>query len=258
MQFSLLCKCRYMLKYQTSFLQLHRLPAQWVREYGNDLPLHCTLSMENGKRWVVTMIEFANGCYFMSGWEEFVKDNYISHGDALTFTHIGAGEFHVMRYDSKNGCPHRDDCNVWDPSWEGPAKVEPDLDTSDDYESFEDELSDDSGAVHNPTHEVLGMGVIPQFSVMLKKTKYEHSLLQKFPSGFCKKHLSMISSACIGAYFTVEDQTWQMVLRNKNGKIRTKRGWKRFMTNNRVRAGMRCTFQLIDVDEVQFYVTFEL
>lgn len=68
----------------------------------------------------------------------------------------------------------------------------------------------------------------------------------------------MISSARVGAYFTVEDQTWQMVLRNKNGKIRTKRGWKRFMTDNRVRAGMRCTFQLIDVDEVQFYVTFEL
>ncbi|XP_042004329.1 uncharacterized protein LOC121753190 [Salvia splendens] len=233
-----------------------RIPAQWVREYGTELPLHCTLSMANGNRWVVTMIKFANGCYFMSGWEIFVKDNYISHGDGLTFTHIGAGEFHVMRYDAKNGCPHRDDYDVWDPSWEGPAKVEPDLDTSDDYESFENDSSDDSGAEDNPAPEDLEVGVIPQFSVMLKKPKHELSL--SFPSGFCKKHLCMISSECVGAYFTVEDRTWQMVLRNKHGKIRTKRGWKRFMIGNRVRAGMRCTFQLIDVDEVQFYVTFQV
>lgn len=74
-------------------------------------------------------------------------------------------------------------CNflvVWDPSWEGPYKVEPDLDTSDDYEFFEDELSDDSESADNPAHEVLGVGVIPEFSVMLKKTKYEHSLVRDF------------------------------------------------------------------------------
>ncbi|KAG6396561.1 hypothetical protein SASPL_142713 [Salvia splendens] len=48
--------------------------------------------------------------------------------------------------------------------------------------------------------------------------------------------MTMISSEWVGAYFTGEEQTWQMVLRNKNGKIRTKRGWKRFLTDNCIRA----------------------
>lgn len=57
-------------------------------------------------------------------------------------------------------------------------------------------------------------------------------------------------------YFMVEDKTWVVQLECDNKRILVKHGWRRFKDDNALVNEVVCNFLLVNMDEVQFYVTF--
>ncbi|KAL1559741.1 B3 domain-containing protein-like protein [Salvia divinorum] len=220
-----------------------RIPPEWVMQYGSDVPFQCVLFMPNRFCWTVRMLNIASRCHFNIGWKEFVIDNHIHNNDTLVFTHKGEGEFHVQRYDSVATCPPQVDYDAG-LYWEQQIEMEPDLDTSDDYVPSETgtETEGDSDDV---------LIEYPSLNITLTEKRFDRTL--ELPLRFYKTYLRM-SSLQAPVYFNVDGNTWLMSLENDAGKIRVKCGWKRFAEKNNLRPGMRLNFQLVDVDEVQFFV----
>ena len=59
-------------------------------------------------------------------------------------------------------------------------------------------------------------------------------------------------------YFNVGRETWMVKLDHSLTKIWVKHGWSLFKNGNNLVEGVRCHFKLIDANEVQFYVWFDL
>lgn len=95
-------------------LSLQRIPSEWVRHYGNDIPTQCVQSMPNGICFTVDILKLGTARYFTAGWDTFVRRNNLQNQDSISFTHIGGGEFHVLRFNSLTGCPSRAD---YDGGW---------------------------------------------------------------------------------------------------------------------------------------------
>ncbi|KAL1559252.1 B3 domain-containing protein REM1-like [Salvia divinorum] len=230
-----------------------RLPPKWVANHGGDLPFQCRLVMPNGTKWSVRLLRIENGCHFWGGWAEFVADNCIQHHDYLTFTLVDVGTFHVKRYDFGSGCPLRDD-------YELVADDEildihsPDIYTSDDYEPSESEIDTEEDYKFVEKHDALQGDGYLTFVIALTMSNIKRTLEISF--GFWAQHICM-ASLQVSVFFTVEDRTWEVVLRNSLTKIWVKRGWRHFKQDNALIEGVRCTFQLVDPDEPQFYVSFD-
>ncbi|KAL1553922.1 B3 domain-containing protein-like protein [Salvia divinorum] len=90
--------------------------------------------------------------------------------------------------------------------------------------------------------------------IALTKSNIERTL--EIPFGFWAQYIRMASLQA-SVFFTVEDRTWEVVLNNSLTKIWVKRGWRRFKQDNALIEGVRCTFQLVDPGEPQFYVSFD-
>lgn len=58
-------------------------------------------------------------------------------------------------------------------------------------------------------------------------------------------------------YFNVDGTTWLMSLKQKHWQIMISHGWQQFARAYSLVEGMSCFFQLVDADEVQFYVSFD-
>ncbi|KAG6400512.1 hypothetical protein SASPL_137349 [Salvia splendens] len=173
------CKFPSFLKWfdSNSNVDSLRLSPQWVRDYGEELSINCTLAMPNGLSWLVRVMKIVGGCYFGVGWSDFVHDNQIHNKDFLTFTHVGSGEFHVQRHDFMTGCPFRADYD--------------DLDTSDDYSHSECEAEEEH----------------PSFVVVLSKSDIKGSLVE---------HIGL-DSLQGNIFFMVDEKIWKVKIRVTQG-----------------------------------------
>ncbi|KAL1564634.1 B3 domain-containing protein-like protein [Salvia divinorum] len=232
-----------------------RLPPEFVAYHGNTLPFHCRLVLPNGRSWKVVLLNIASGCHFHTGWCDFILDNDTRHGDTLTFTLVSEGIFDVKRYGVESGCPPRRDIEVLNSDVESDEPYSPDVATSEDYEPSETDSEAHSDCSIDVSALALADYGHPTFVVVLTESSIKKSL--KISIEFWRQHIRT-SALEDPIYFTVESGgTWLLQLEHTETKIWVKKGWKRFKDANRLVVGVRCTFQLVDVDEVHFYVHFD-
>jgi hypothetical protein len=62
-----------------------------------------TLKSPSGETWCVAAEKIADELFFVSGWEEFVKDHELQENDLLLFTCSGRSSFEVLIFDA-TGC----------------------------------------------------------------------------------------------------------------------------------------------------------
>ncbi|KAG6394425.1 hypothetical protein SASPL_145009 [Salvia splendens] len=131
----------------------------------------------------------------------------------------------------------------------------PDVDTSDDYVPTQSECSFSSdGDDYASDAGVLDDDGCPTFTVNLNASNINRTL--EIPMAFWRRHVRMISlqdPVC----FNVNGDSWYIILDHNETKIWVKRGWRCFKERNNLVVGVRCHFQLIDRNEVQFYVWFD-
>ena len=80
-------------------------------------------------------------------------------------------------------------------------------------------------------------------------------MMQELPLRFLNVFVPEPSLQNELAYFTLDKNTWEMHTRSSNGKLWVRHGWKCFVRDNTLMVGDRLCFQLVEKDEVQFYVT---
>ncbi|KAG6408435.1 hypothetical protein SASPL_131447 [Salvia splendens] len=211
--------------------------------------------MQNRRRWVVRLVQVENGFYFRSSWNEFVRQNFLAQADFLAFHYVGGGEFQVYRFNSFSGCPSRPDYDAsLTPAYESDVDLYPDVKTSDDFDTSDEEAEDRADEDHDLRTSVRALSIgdgPPSFSVVLSAAHFNGTL--EMPLDFWKRYLYPRCFPC-KAYFTVHGSTWEMQVANTRGKIRIKRGWSLFKRRNSVGWGMTLHFLLSDINGIHFYV----
>ncbi|KAK4488351.1 hypothetical protein RD792_004109 [Penstemon davidsonii] len=78
---------------------LQRIPPEFTRRYGRNLPNHIFLKAPSGSLWEVELTHSRGQIYFHKGWKEF-KDYYsIELGHFLVFEYDMKSQFHVLIFD---------------------------------------------------------------------------------------------------------------------------------------------------------------
>ncbi|KAL1562904.1 B3 domain-containing protein REM1-like [Salvia divinorum] len=212
-----------------------RIPPERVERHGSELPIHCILMMPRGPKWIVCVLKLANGWHFRVGWPEFVRGNLLEHGDDLLFTLVRVGIFQVKKFKNGTGCPPRSDYE-FEVDYEFSDEYTPDVNSSDDDYNRTDDATDSSvgrGVAHD--RGALAGDSFPTFDMVLTRSHIRGTLI----------------------YFTTESNTWEITLEATDLSIHVKHGWRHFRRSNELTVGRRCTFQLVDFDDIQFYVTFD-
>ncbi|KAG6408419.1 hypothetical protein SASPL_131430 [Salvia splendens] len=251
-------------------LESLKVPHEWVHRHGRNLPHNCTLIMQNRRRWVVRLVQVENGFYFRSSWNEFVRQNFLAQADFLAFHYVGGGEFQVYRFNSFSGCPSRPDYDAsLTPAYESDVDLYPDVKTSDDFDTSDEEAEDRADDHDLRTSVARFPSVMDHLHhsalCFLQRTSmarwYIGCISQNYSvhssSGNAPRFLEAIPIPSVfpcKAYFTVHGSTWEMQVANTRGKIRIKRGWSLFKRRNSVGWGMTLHFLLSDINGIHFYV----
>ncbi|KAK4488353.1 hypothetical protein RD792_004111 [Penstemon davidsonii] len=78
---------------------LQRIPPEFTRRYGGNLPNHIFLKAPSGSLWEVELTHSRGQIYFHKGWKEF-KDYYsLELGHFLVFEYDMKSQFHVLIFD---------------------------------------------------------------------------------------------------------------------------------------------------------------
>ncbi|KAL3833394.1 hypothetical protein ACJIZ3_008130 [Penstemon smallii] len=76
-----------------------RIPPEFTRRYGGNLPNHIFLKAPSGSLWEVELTHSRGQIYFHKGWKEF-KDYYsLEFGHFLVFEYDMKSQFHVLIFD---------------------------------------------------------------------------------------------------------------------------------------------------------------
>ncbi|XP_027335259.1 B3 domain-containing transcription factor VRN1-like [Abrus precatorius] len=76
-----------------------RIPAKFVRKYGEHLSNTMFLKLSNGTEWKVNLEKREGNVWFEKGWKEFVECHSLAHGHFLVFRYDGTSHFHVLIFD---------------------------------------------------------------------------------------------------------------------------------------------------------------
>ncbi|XP_042041329.1 putative B3 domain-containing protein REM4 [Salvia splendens] len=241
---------------ETTSLNELRIPPEFVALHGANLPFDCRLITLLGRRsFSVRVLNIASGCHLQAGWSDFRVTNEIVHDDVLTFTMVDAGVFLVKRFNPRTGCPPLGDLQATGYG-DSDHSDAPDVDTSDDYVPTQSEGSFSSdGDDYASDAGVLDDDGCPTFTVTLDASNINRTL--EIPMAFWHRHIRMISLQD-PVYFNVNGDSWYIILDHNETKIWVKHGWRRFKERNNLVVGVCCHFKLIDRNEVQFYVWFDL
>lgn len=85
-----------------------KLPHEWIRLHGSDLPSRCELQIPMGRRNYVGFTRIDRVSYFDRDWGLFVLNTRIQLTDTLIFFYHGDGAFKVIRFDEDGCMPDRD------------------------------------------------------------------------------------------------------------------------------------------------------
>ncbi|XP_042006235.1 uncharacterized protein LOC121755015 [Salvia splendens] len=130
----------------------------------------------------------------------------------------------------------------------------PDIESSDDNppsgvesDSADDsDYDDDRGAVDDDKY--------PTWTLKLTKSNTKRTI--EIPIDFWQVHLRSAPQQNV-VHFLVDGQTWRLLLKYSPGKIWVKHGWRLFKDANALFPGVRCHFELVDAQDIQFYVWFD-
>ncbi|KAI3445199.1 hypothetical protein Pfo_001864 [Paulownia fortunei] len=227
-----------------------RIPPEFIKKFGGDIPTIVTLRRPSGISWQVDMKRFNDHWFFQKGWPEFVQENSIEDGDFLTFCYAGNSIFCVKVY-ARNGCRKR-----VDNSSRIHGKLTENLQGN---EASEPENPKHNGATRRnliPKSTIARKSVCrnPSFSVVMTKS-YIHKGCLHIPMKFWKVYTKKDESGSRMVTLRIRNNSWLVRLVSLGVRVQFSKGWPKFVKDNSLQNGNLCTFQLIDSNDLAFKVT---
>lgn len=82
-----------------SLEMLQKIPAKFVKKFGNELSEVATITVSNGRSWQLGLKKVERTIFFVDGWQEFVEYHSIDSGYFLVFGYQGFSKFNVCIFD---------------------------------------------------------------------------------------------------------------------------------------------------------------
>lgn len=80
-----------------------RIPQAFIKHFNGTIPRQAILKILTGKLWHVKLEETEGKLFIQDGWEDFVSDNCLEHGEFLVFSYNKNSIFDVRHF-GLNGC----------------------------------------------------------------------------------------------------------------------------------------------------------
>ncbi|KAL3505231.1 hypothetical protein ACH5RR_035072 [Cinchona calisaya] len=92
--------------------QILNIPQKVARNFKKKLGETVSLRSPRGNTWDVSLMTDGDSLFFRSGWQKFVKDNFLKKNDLLTFKYNGASQFDVLMFDGETSCVKESSCFI--------------------------------------------------------------------------------------------------------------------------------------------------
>ncbi|XP_048429172.1 B3 domain-containing protein Os01g0723500-like isoform X2 [Pyrus x bretschneideri] len=213
--------------------------------------------------WTVNVTKTPKGAVrFNGGWQEFLKDNSLGHGDFLVFTYDGKMQFSIDIFD--NTACHRIDDKInpnsisssgddsvqnlsssesseFDESTEEEEDEEDDS-CKDSEATCEDNVSEDSEATQTESFK----SNFPHFECVIGESVF-------VPSAFSRKHFPQGKSFEV-ILKNAKGKKWEVKAYPANGSHFLSKGWPEFASANKIIIDSTCIFELLRANTMMVHI----
>ncbi|KAF9603205.1 hypothetical protein IFM89_034538 [Coptis chinensis] len=242
-------------------VQCLKLPPKFVQKFGNDLSDDVAhLKVPGGKTWQVELRK-SDGCevFLHSGWQEFVEYYSISSGHFLLFRYDGNSNFHVLIFDMtccEIRYPHNIDhkANSGEETQKGRFKTSESEDEDLPFAKRRPSFTKNSVAKRQTVTKTGQPSELklkhPSYTVVMSSSYAKHYL--PLPLSFVKRYLRYgLRSLTLEAS---NGRRWVVGLNVYKNHARLSKGWTSFATENNLKEGDACEFELIKDALLKVYI----
>ncbi|KAJ8572876.1 hypothetical protein K7X08_009387 [Anisodus acutangulus] len=221
------CICEFVRGKGKKALHLQRIPAWFLRHISEESPDKATLKCVSEGTWNVKLQCDEDGLLIHKGWEKFQKNNQLEEGDFLVFTYDGGLQF-TVRFFSKNGLERE---------VKSTAKIK-----KLKY-LIRPETPKGQQKSSNKAEDLLTPN-IPQFVKCLKGYNVNKSCFLYVPKSLTEQ-LSDSANKTTVILRNSEGKEWKVNCLTQKGYRAFCGGWKQFVSDNKLKEGHICVFQLV-------------
>ncbi|XP_074348119.1 B3 domain-containing protein REM5-like [Apium graveolens] len=213
------------------------IPPKFVRLHRGTLDRKCILRPTGTQdSWPVGTKQINKLLYFKKGWEKFVQHHCLRFGDLLVFRYAQDHEFYVDMFD-KSCCNKEPVTSRNVGSQKETTPILPNQGKKADLITL----------AIDPAEEFMASSEFPAFSKIVKSAYMKFGVYMPVDRVFAKKFLI---DSTREVKIEVSGKTWSVGLALAGGfSCRLSRGWASLATENTLKAGDVCVFQLIDTED---------
>ncbi|XP_072970044.1 putative B3 domain-containing protein Os06g0632500 [Typha angustifolia] len=252
-----------------TLLSLQKIPSEFTHEHlrtehgGKAMLLITTLAVF----WHVTLHRDGSDIYFAGGWPEFARAHELLAGYFVVFCHEGNLVFTVEVFDLTG-------CKKYYPTWNYAAKpmIELDDDSTDNdgmpspsscsTKKKKQETTCKKRAIEGrPPSPILvpkkeGRKIscvdpVPQLEKILRPYNFNHKYMS-ISKGFCTRHGLLKKAEMV--FKNSEGRSWPVKFFPGNEESHFGKGWDKFSSDNKLKEGDKCVFQLVAKDEMNVQI----
>ncbi|XP_058749035.1 B3 domain-containing protein At3g18960-like [Vicia villosa] len=252
------------------------IPITFVKKYGDSLPTSILIKTPNGADWKINLVKNDGKIWFEKGWKEFADYHSLSHGHLVVFKYEKASYFEVIIFD-KSGLEIKYPLKRVEVNKEENCRASQKRKA---YSSFEigstscvEVVKSQKVAAVSHTHKkhkgkqenttlerAKELKTCNPYFVLLMGASYvETRYMLTLPSMFGKTHFD-IKKKKGNIYFQVpnNEKVWpaRYGIRTSSTGLRFELfcGWKKFSTDNDLKVGDVCNFELVLKTNMTFLV----
>ncbi|KAL2905740.1 hypothetical protein RDABS01_004450 [Bienertia sinuspersici] len=253
------------------------IPSKFMATHGNDISNVVYLNTPPGKVWKFELVTKNGKTLLQKGWPEFVKFYSLKHGHLLVFKYEGNSHFDMVICDkSATEIEYPLDLQACMENPSKKRKISLTNPTSSKKDKFKDDdmemIMDDKlvignlrGSSHFTRNEEKRVRSYayqcehPSFAVKMQPSfvRSVSSCYAGIPKEFAKKYLDGYKEQSYERMFRFQtddnDKTWEVNIVGEKTHVRAKNGWVAFASENRLKVGDICMFELISKQDIKVH-----
>ncbi|CAL5092677.1 unnamed protein product [Urochloa decumbens] len=223
----------------SNFKEKLTIPKRFVTNVGGQIPEEVQLEVPNGKTYNIKIAREHDALVMGSGWANFASAYDLKQGDFLVFTYSGKSHFKVRMFDPRFVPSSRSPMH----GVSEPGYIVPRFTVLNDQQKHK--VEDKVRAIGSPYHIFV---LIAQTSNIIGK-----SCSMAFCSAYAKKYLQR-GSDTMSLLHPQNSKKWEAEIEINNNRHKLGQGWRQFVSDNKLKVGDICLFQLMETKKLTMIV----